>query len=62
MPMSYVAGSKVLTAADLNTLLALTTSSLTPNDLEILLDALNRKVSKATSAPATQPTLATLLP
>jgi len=62
MPMSYVAGSKVPTAADLNTLLALTTSALTPNDLEILLDALARKVSKATSAPATQPTIGTLLP
>jgi len=62
MPMTYVAGSKVPTSSDINTLLALTVSNCTPTDLEILLDALNRKQSQATSAPANQKTLGQLLP
>lgn len=61
MPLTYTAGSKAPVAADLSTLLALTTSSLTPNDLEVLLDAVHRK-SYSLVAPGSQSTLGTLLP
>jgi hypothetical protein len=62
MPLNYVAGSKLPTAADINTLLALSVSALVPNDLEILLDALNRKQSRQRTDPQNQPTLGALLP
>jgi hypothetical protein len=61
MPLTYYAGTQQPTASDISTLLALTAGNLTPNDLEILLDAVNAKPMSRV-APGSQTTLTNLLP
>ena len=60
--MTYQAGSTLPTNANLTTLLANTVANSKPNDLQIVLDALNAKGINPYDAVATQVTITNSLP
>lgn len=59
MPLTYYAGSQKPSSADISTVLALTVGNCTPNDLEVILDAINAK-SITRAAPSSQTVIGSL--
>ena len=61
MAMTYWAGSKVPTSAEITTLLAQTIGNSTPNELQIIAGALSAK-NWTRTGPAAEATITTILP